>query len=312
MSFCTRPTVAAKKAVVAPKTVTTPSAIGASSNSGDSRATMNTPAVTMVAAWIRAETGVGPSMASGSQVCSRNCADLPMAPMNSRRQISGQHVDLHPQKFHGLADLVRGRGEHRVVLQGVEHGEDGEDAEREAEIADAVDDEGLDGGGIGRGPVVPEADEEVAHQADALPAEEELKEVVRRHQRQHGEGEEREIGEEARAVRVLLHVADGVEVHEARDRGHHHQHHGGKRVDAKRPGGLQRAGIDEAQQLDARLMPLDADLIEGEPGKQRGDQHEARGDDFACARGHEPAEEAGEDGADQREKDDRLIHRLER
>ena len=26
-----------------------------------------TPAVTMVAAWIRAETGVGPSMASGSQ-----------------------------------------------------------------------------------------------------------------------------------------------------------------------------------------------------------------------------------------------------
>ena len=74
--------------------------------------------------------------------------------------------------------------------------------------------------------------------------------------------------------------------------------------------GLQRAGIDEAQQLDARLVPLDADLIEGEPGEQRGDQHEARGDDFARARGHEPAEEAGEDRADQREKDDRLIHRL--
>ena len=28
---------------------------------------MYTPAVTMVAAWIRAETGVGPAMASGSQ-----------------------------------------------------------------------------------------------------------------------------------------------------------------------------------------------------------------------------------------------------
>ena len=87
MSFCTRPTVAAKKAVVAPKTVTTASAIGASSNRGDSRATMNTPAVTMVAAWMSAETGVGPSMASGSQVCSRNCADLPMAPTNRSRQI---------------------------------------------------------------------------------------------------------------------------------------------------------------------------------------------------------------------------------
>jgi len=34
----------------------------------------------MVAAWIRAETGEGPSMASGSQTCRGNWADLPMAP----------------------------------------------------------------------------------------------------------------------------------------------------------------------------------------------------------------------------------------
>jgi hypothetical protein len=40
----------------------------------------------MVAAWMSAETGVGPSMASGSQVCSGTCADLPMAPMNRSRQ----------------------------------------------------------------------------------------------------------------------------------------------------------------------------------------------------------------------------------
>ena len=45
---------------------------------------MNTPAVTMVAAWISADTGVGPSIASGSQVCRPSWADLPMAPMNSR------------------------------------------------------------------------------------------------------------------------------------------------------------------------------------------------------------------------------------
>ncbi len=47
---------------------------------------MNTPAVTMVAAWISAETGVGPSIASGNQVCRPSCADLPIAPMNSSRQ----------------------------------------------------------------------------------------------------------------------------------------------------------------------------------------------------------------------------------
>ena len=44
-------------------------------------------AATMVAAWIMAETGVGPSIASGSQMCSGNCADLPAAPMKSPRAI---------------------------------------------------------------------------------------------------------------------------------------------------------------------------------------------------------------------------------
>ena len=37
----------------------------------------------MVAAWISAETGVGPSIASGSQACSGNWPDLPQAPSSS-------------------------------------------------------------------------------------------------------------------------------------------------------------------------------------------------------------------------------------
>ena len=48
------------------------------------RATMYTPAVTMVAAWMSADTGVGPSMASGSHVKSGPWADLPHAPMKRR------------------------------------------------------------------------------------------------------------------------------------------------------------------------------------------------------------------------------------
>ncbi len=84
MSHCVVPTVAAKMQVAAPMKVTTPSATGAVSNIGLRRTTMNTPAVTMVAAWISAETGVGPSIAFGSQVCRPSCADLPIAPMKSR------------------------------------------------------------------------------------------------------------------------------------------------------------------------------------------------------------------------------------
>ena len=34
----------------------------------------------MVAAWIRAETGVGPAIASGNQTCSGNWALLPTQP----------------------------------------------------------------------------------------------------------------------------------------------------------------------------------------------------------------------------------------
>src|SRR5690348_9073551 len=88
MSLCTTPIRPMKNAVVAPMTMTTDRAVSESSNSGDMRATMKIPAVTMVAAWIRAEMGVGPSMESGNQTCSGTWADLPMAPMNSRMQIT--------------------------------------------------------------------------------------------------------------------------------------------------------------------------------------------------------------------------------
>src|ERR1700722_9069306 len=84
ISFCTRPMDAAKSAVRAPTIATTSIDLGASTKRAFDRATIYTPAVTMVAAWMRAETGVGPSMASGSQMYRGICADLPQAPMKSR------------------------------------------------------------------------------------------------------------------------------------------------------------------------------------------------------------------------------------
>ena len=58
--------VAANNAVAPPTTATVAAAIGASSKMAPVLATMYTPAVTIVAAWISAETGVGPSIASGN------------------------------------------------------------------------------------------------------------------------------------------------------------------------------------------------------------------------------------------------------
>ncbi len=68
---------------------------------------MKTPAVTIVAAWIKAETGVGPSIASGSQVCSGICADFPIAPMNRQDAGEGQRIDLPAEKLHCRADGFR-------------------------------------------------------------------------------------------------------------------------------------------------------------------------------------------------------------
>ena len=76
---------AAKIAVAAPIKVMNKLVNVANSKRGLILATKNTPAVTIVAACISADTGVGPSIASGNQVCKPNWADLPIAPMNKRK-----------------------------------------------------------------------------------------------------------------------------------------------------------------------------------------------------------------------------------
>jgi hypothetical protein len=65
--------------------------MGANSNSAEHLMIKKTPAVTSVAAWIKAETGVGPSIASGNQVCNPICADFPMEPINKQIHIVSKH-----------------------------------------------------------------------------------------------------------------------------------------------------------------------------------------------------------------------------
>src|SRR5688572_21429531 len=102
MSYWVRATSAIERAVTDPTTKTTERAVSESSKSGDMRATMKMPAVTMVAAWISAEIGVGPSIESGSQTCSGNCALFPIAPTNSRMQISVMSDQADP----GMTSMV--------------------------------------------------------------------------------------------------------------------------------------------------------------------------------------------------------------
>ena len=85
MSFWATAIVAANKAVITPtQAIMSGTQSAAAVSTGLMRTMRNTPAVTIVAAWISAETGVGPSIASGSQKYSGSWALLPVAPRNSR------------------------------------------------------------------------------------------------------------------------------------------------------------------------------------------------------------------------------------
>src|SRR6267143_2600539 len=88
MSHCFRAIVAENSAVSAPTPATAALATGDIANSTPQRATRYTPAVTIVAAWINAETGVGPCIASGSQVYRGIWADLPVQPRNRNSVIA--------------------------------------------------------------------------------------------------------------------------------------------------------------------------------------------------------------------------------
>src|SRR5258707_7255482 len=88
MSSLAQPMIAPHSSVAAPTMVTASFASGVRLKIGLDRTIRYTPAVTMVAAWIRADTGVGPSIASPSQACSGTCADLAQAPSSSSNPIA--------------------------------------------------------------------------------------------------------------------------------------------------------------------------------------------------------------------------------
>ena len=88
-----------------------------------------------------------------------------------------------------------------VEVQRAEGGPDHQDAEQEAEVAEAVGDERLLAGVRRRGPFEPEADEQVAGDADQFPEDEQLDEIVGQHDAEHREGEQAQAGEDSARTR---------------------------------------------------------------------------------------------------------------
>lgn len=79
MSFWVKAHVAANNVERAPRHKHSVRAVWLLLNSGCVRMSRKIPATTIVLEWSNADTGVGPSMAAGSQGWSPNWADLPVA-----------------------------------------------------------------------------------------------------------------------------------------------------------------------------------------------------------------------------------------
>ena len=106
-----------------------------------------------------------------------------------------------------------------------------EDADEEAQIGEAGDDEGFlrcrDRFGLG----VVEADQQVGAHAHQLPKQIHLEDVGGDHQSQHTHREERQEGVVTLETPFALHVAQRVDMHHQRDGRDHHEHHHRDRIE---------------------------------------------------------------------------------
>ena len=192
-------------------------------------------------------------------------------------------------------------GENAVEGDGVEDEIGERDADREEQVADAVDDERLDRRRVGGRPVIPVVDEQIGDEADPFPAEEQLHQVVGRHQHQHREGEQRDIGEEARHGLVMRHVADAVDMDHQRDGADHRHHHQRQHVLAQRP--VRREAADRNPVGDMQRRRRHAGMDQHDEGRHPGDGRDDHEQDAGADRqllAKERAADAREHGTEKR------------
>ena len=244
---------------------------------------------------------MGPSIASGSQTWSGNWALLPTAPQKMSRAIAICQSWGTLPNFAKTACMLSVPSWVQMAMM----------PEREAHVADAVDQEGLLGR-HGRGPArIPEADQQVAAQPDQLPAGEDEQEVVGHDQEEHREHEQVQVGEEAPPPRVVGHVADRVDMDEHADRRDDDEQACRQRVYEQAHAGVEAArdvGRDPGPERDAGASrPERRGVEQGHDGHDRshdpGRHHRPDGDAVDVV-GVAAAQQAGQDEAAERQDRD--------
>ena len=182
-----------------------------------------------------------------------------------------------------------------------------EHTEQEPDIAHAVHDECLVGGLAVLDILVPEADEQVGAEPHAFPAEEREKQAIGKHEHNHAEQEQVDVGEEAGKAAVAVHVTDGVQRDERADTRHEQEHDAGESVEQESDIHLEERNINPvAERLadagDRHIRSEGSDTHERHRREQHGNRtHDTFGGALLVRR-RSDGDAPEDDGSEQREK----------
>ena len=132
-------------------------------------------------------------------------------------------------------------------IQYADVGEQHKHRDHKTEVADAVDDERLLAG-VGVYLVAePESDQKVGTEADSFPADEENGVVRSKHEHQHEEHEQIQVGEVSRIPWIVAHVADAEDMDQSTDSSDDQNHHHRQLIELDRGIDLQVADRHPAE-----------------------------------------------------------------
>ena len=176
-----------------------------------------------------------------------------------------------------------------------------QDAEKEPDVAEPGHEERLASRRRRTGFGEPEADEQIAADADPLPARVEEQEVVGEDQRRHRREEQAHLAEEARIARIAAHVAGREDRDQGTDERHGAEHHAREPVGPHREPRLDVAGLEPDEAFLQQDLVLHA--ADREQGPERQDARGSRAEDarpVALPAQHRLAEQQDDEAAEER------------